>query len=89
LSGALLTPESVLLVSQSAALGLVLVLVARILNWLMLRRQDYRWPRFVYGSGGSERNSGEYVNPQGDLSPIDPAVASTFTRELPSSEPGT
>jgi hypothetical protein len=88
LSGALLTPESVLLVSQSAALGLVLVLVARILNWLMLRRQDYRWPRFVYGSGGSERNSGEYVNSQGDLNPVDPAVTSTFTREIPTSEPG-
>ena len=89
LSGAMLTPESVLLVSQSAALGLVLVLVARILNWLMLRRQDYRWPRFVYGSGGSERNSGEYANAQGDLNPIDPTLASTYTRELPTSEPGT
>ena len=87
-SGAMLTPESVLLVSQSAALGLVLVLVARILNWLMMRRQDYRWPRFVPGSGFNERNSSEYLNPQGDLNPVDPTMVSTFTRELPTSEPG-
>jgi hypothetical protein len=88
LCGALLAPESILLVSQAAALGLVLVLVARILNWVVVRRQYYRWPSFSYGAGLLERQPAEHSK-----SPLEPdltgsSMATTFSRELPTSEPG-
>ena len=88
LSGALLAPESILLVSQSAALGLVLVLVARILNWVVVRRQYDRWPSFASGAGLMERQSAEHSNSRLEPDLTGSSMASTFSRELPTSEPG-
>ncbi len=88
LCGALLAPESILLVSQAAALGLVLVLVARILNWLVVRRQYYRWPSFAYGAGLLERQPVEDSNSRLEPDSVGSSMVTTFSRELPTSEPG-
>ena len=88
LCGALLAPESVLLVSQAAALGLVLVLTARILNWVVLRRQYYRWPTLTYGAGVPEQPSPENSRLQLEPGPGGSSMVTTFSRELPTSEPG-
>jgi hypothetical protein len=88
LCGALLAPESILLVSQAAALGLVLVLVARILNWVVVRRQYYRWPSFSYGAGLLERQPAEHSKSPSEPDLTGSSMATTFSRELPTSEPG-
>ena len=88
LFGALLAPESILLVSQAATLGLVLVLVARILNWVVVRRQDYRWPSFAYGAGVVERQPTENSNSRLESESVGSSMVTTFSRELPTSEPG-
>ncbi len=88
LSGAFLAPESILLISQSAAFGLVLVLVARILNWLVMRRQYYRWPSFGQGLGLPDRKPLGHATALVDPEAVSSSMAATFSQEFPTSEPG-